>query len=83
MKKSDKLLKLKVELGGAERSSFRESTKWYEPKDLIGKKVILVSNLAPAKLRGEMSEGMILAADNGDAARVFLGRRRPTGSKIR
>ncbi len=84
VKRSDKLLKLKVELGGATRQVLSGIHKWYEPADLIGKKIIFVSNLAPAKFCGEKSEGMILAADNGDSARViFIDDDVPTGSKIR
>jgi len=82
--KSDKLLKLKVELGGETRQVVSGISKWYKPEELIGKKIILVANLAPAKLRGEISEGMILAADVGDAARViFVDDDVPTGAKVR
>ena len=82
--KSDKLLKLQVEMGGETRQVVSGISKWYKPEDLIGKKVILVANLAPAKLRGEISEGMILAADVGDTARVvFVDDNVPTGAKIR
>ncbi len=82
--KSDKLLKLKVDLGGETRQVVSGIRKWYEPGDLVGKNVILVSNLAPAKLRGEESRGMILAADSGDAARViFVDGDVAPGSKIR
>jgi len=82
--KSDKLLKLKVEMGGETRQVVSGISKWYKPEDLTGKKVILVANLAPAKLRGEISEGMILAADVGDTARViFVDDEVPTGAKIR
>jgi len=82
--KSDKLLKLTVELGGEKRQVVSGIHKWYKPEDIIGKKVILVANLAPAKLRGEVSEGMILAADAGDAARViFVDDDIPTDAKIR
>lgn len=82
--KSDKLLKLKVEMGGETRHVVSGIRKWYKPEDLIGKKVILVANLAPAKLRGELSEGMILAADADDAARViFVDDDIEAGAKIR
>jgi methionyl-tRNA synthetase len=82
--KSDKLLKLKVDLGGETRQVVSGIRKWYEPSDLIGKNVILVSNLVPAKLRGEESQGMILAADSGDSARViFVDGDVAPGAKIR
>ena len=57
---------------------------WYEPADLVGKTVAVVANLKPAKLRGVMSEGMILAADIGDSAKViFLDESVPAGARIR
>ena len=58
--------------------------KWYQPEDLIGKKVIVVANLAPAKLCGVESEGMIVAADVGEDARViFIDKDVPNGAKLR
>ncbi len=82
--KSDKLLKLKVDLGNEIRQVVSGIRKWYQPADLIGKNVILVANLAPAKLRGEESQGMILAADSGESARViFVDGDIAPGSKIR
>ena len=82
--KSDKLYKLKVDLGGENRQVVSGIRKWYTPEELIGKNVILVSNLAPAKLRGEESCGMILAADEGEKARViFVDGDIPPGVKIR
>ena len=58
--------------------------KWYAPEDLIGKKVIVVANLAPAKLCGAESNGMIVAADVGEDARViFVDKDIPNGSKLR
>lgn len=59
--------------------------KWHTPEDLIGKKIILVANLKPAKLRGVESNGMILAADveDGAAKVLFVDDSIPTGSKIR
>lgn len=81
--KADKLLCLKLEVAGEERTVVSGIAKWYKPDDLIGKKVALVYNLQPAKLRGVESCGMILAASVGDAARViFFDDDVPTGSKI-
>ena len=58
--------------------------KSYKPEDLIGKTVMLVDNLAPAKLRGELSEGMLLAADTDNGPKVvFLDDSIPAGAKIR
>lgn len=58
---------------------------WYEPDMLIGKKVVVVANLKPAKLRGVESNGMILAADAGenDVKVLFLDESIPCGSVIR
>lgn len=66
IKGANKLLKLKVDLGGEIRQVVSGIAKWYEPEKLIGKKVILVANLKPVKLRGEDSRGMILAASDID-----------------
>jgi len=61
--KSDKLLKLQLDLGYTKRQVLSGIAKWYKPEDLIGKTVMVVANLKPAKLRGELSEGMVVAAD--------------------
>ena len=67
MKGAKKLLKLKVDLGNEIRQVISGIAEYYAPKDIIGKKVILVANLKSAKLRGEVSQGMILAAATKDA----------------
>ncbi len=64
MKKSKKLLKLKVDLGGEIRQVISGIAQNYKPEDLIGKYVVLVANLKPVTLRGELSQGMIIAAAN-------------------
>ncbi len=66
VKKSDKLLRLIVDTGDSTRQIVSGIAKQYTPDELIGKKVILVANLAPAKLRGVESHGMLLAADMPD-----------------
>lgn len=84
VKKSDKLLCLKLDIGKETRQVVSGIAQWYAPEDLMGKKVVLVSNLAPAKLRGVESQGMILAADVEDRASVvFLDDQVPPGAKIR
>ena len=60
---SDKLLKFKLDAGGEERQIVSGIAKWYSPEKLIGKTVVFVSNLKPAKLKGIISEGMILSAE--------------------
>lgn len=64
IKKSNKLLKLKVELKNESRQIIAGIAQSYSPVELINKKVVIVSNLKPAKLFGELSEGMILAVEN-------------------
>ena len=85
VKKSDKLLCLQVDIGREKRQIVSGIAQWYKAEDLIGKSVIVIENLKPAKLRGVMSQGMILAADTGeDAATViFADDALLPGSKIR
>jgi methionyl-tRNA synthetase len=63
---SNKLLKLQVDLGEEKRQLVAGIGKHYQPEDLIGKKIIIVANLEPAKIFGVESNGMILAASNAD-----------------
>lgn len=86
VKKAKNLLKLTLDDGsGVDRTVASGIAKWYTPDELVGKKVIAVSNLKPATLCGVESQGMILAADAGeDAVKVvFLDSSIPNGSKIR
>ena len=83
MKKAKKLLKLQVDLGYEKRQVLSGIAKDYEPEALIGKKVALVSNLAPATLCGELSEGMILATGSDKIRVVFLDDETPLGDRIR
>ena len=85
VEKSDKLLKLQLDDGQGGRQVVSGIAKWYQPTDLVGKKVIIVSNLKPVKLRGVESNGMILAADcpNDDVKVIFVDDSIPQGSKIR
>ena len=64
MSGSKKLLKSQVQIGGEVRQIISGIAKYYTPEEMTGKKVIVVTNLKPAKLNGEMSEGMILAASD-------------------
>ncbi|MBO8164861.1 MAG: methionine--tRNA ligase [Brevibacillus sp.] len=63
---ADKLLILQLDVGDEQRQVVSGIAKYYAPEELIGKKVLLVANLKPVKLRGELSQGMILAASSGD-----------------
>ncbi|WEK55578.1 MAG: methionine--tRNA ligase [Candidatus Cohnella colombiensis] len=64
--KADKLLKLQLDLGFEVRQVVSGIAKHYTPEEMVGRKVICVTNLKPVKLRGEMSQGMILVASQGD-----------------
>lgn len=66
VKKADKLFKLQLDLGTEQRQVVSGIAKFYTPEELVGRKVICVTNLKPVKLRGEESKGMILAASHGD-----------------
>lgn len=82
--KADKLLKLTLSLGEGvpERQVVSGIAPWYAPADLVGKHVVLVANLKPAKLRGVRSEGMILAADDGKDLKI-LEVDMPAGTEVR
>lgn len=66
VKKSNKLLKIQVDLGYEKRQIISGIAQFYAPEDIIGKKVAVVTNLKPAKLMGQKSEGMILSAEKDD-----------------
>ncbi|MBQ2241305.1 MAG: methionine--tRNA ligase subunit beta, partial [Clostridia bacterium] len=81
--KAKKLLKLKVDLGYETRQVVSGIAKFYKPEDLIGKKIILVANLAPAKLCGVESEGMLLASGEETVRVIFLDPETPLGERVR
>ena len=64
--KSEKLLKLKVSLGDSERQIVAGIAQHYKPDGLVGKKIVVVANLQPAKIMGQESQGMLLAASEGN-----------------
>ena len=64
VEKADKLLKLKIDTGDGTRTLVAGIALFYKPEDLVGRKIIIVKNLKPAKLRGILSQGMILAASD-------------------
>lgn len=72
MPKADKLLILRLRVGDSERTVVSGIAQYYQPEELIGKKVVIVANLKPAKLRGTMSEGMILAASDDERVEVLM-----------
>lgn len=81
--KSDKLLKFQLDFGTEKRQILSGIAKFYKPEDLIGKKLVCVTNLKPRKIMGEISEGMILSSSKNDGLTVLtvLGEI-PNGSKV-
>ena len=71
VKKADKLLKLQVDLGTEQRQVVSGIAQYYTPDEIIGKKIIVVTNLKPVKLRGEASNGMILCANEDDRITII------------
>ncbi|BAA79648.2 tRNA-binding protein [Aeropyrum pernix K1] len=69
---SKKLLKLIVDIGGEERQVLAGIAKWYSPEELVGRLVIVVANLQPKRMAGEVSQGMVLAAPCGDSEKPVL-----------
>ncbi len=85
IKRSNKLLKIFVEVGEQKKQIIAGIAKNYEPETLINKKVVIVSNLQPAKLFGELSEGMILALEDagGRLSVLEVNESIPSGSEVR
>jgi methionyl-tRNA synthetase len=79
--KADKLLKLQLDVGGKPRQILAGIAQHYQPEDLIGRTLIIVANLEPRKLRGEVSEGMLLAATEDEDV-VILTTLRPVRSGL-
>jgi methionyl-tRNA synthetase len=84
VKGADRLLKLQLDLGYERRQVVSGIAEHYKPEELIGRKLVLVANLKPAKLRGELSQGMILAASEGDTVKVVEApREMPNGAIVK
>jgi methionyl-tRNA synthetase len=85
VEKADKLLKLKIRVGNEERQLIAGIALQYKPEELIGKKVVIVANLQPAKIRGLESQGMILAAstEDGKLAIIVPEREIASGAKVK
>lgn len=82
--KATKLLKLQVDLGYEQRQVVSGIAEHYKPEDLIGMKVIVVANLKPVKLRGELSQGMILAgSEDGILKLATVDQALPNGAKVK
>jgi len=84
--KADKLLRLEVDLGYEKRQILAGIAQYYEPEKLIGRKIVIVANLAPRKMRGLESNGMLLAASlSPDGAPVLAGflEEVPLGARLK
>jgi methionyl-tRNA synthetase len=83
--KADKLLRLEVDLGYEKRQILAGIAEYYEPEKLIGRKIVVVANLAPRKMRGLESNGMLLAASLEDGAPVLAGflEEVPLGARLK
>ena len=83
VEKTDKLLKLTVKLGNETRTVVSGIAKSYTPEEMVGKQVVLVANLKSAKLRGIVSEGMVLCASDGDKVVLVTPERKvESGSEV-
>ena len=83
--KSEKLIKLQIEIGSEKRQILAGIAQYYKPEDLVGKSIVVVANLQPAKLMGQESQGMLLAANDpaGKITVVSISEDVPAGSVVR
>ncbi len=84
--KADKLLRLEVDLGYEKRQILSGIAEWYTPEELIGRRIVVIANLAPRKMRGLESHGMLLAASNGENGKPILatfGEEIALGSRLK
>ena len=84
--KADKLLRLEVDLGYEKRQILSGIAEWYQPEELIGRNIVVIANLAPRKMRGLESHGMLLAASHGENGKPVLatfGEEIALGSRLR
>ena len=84
--KADKLLRLEVDLGHEKRQILSGIAEWYTPEDLIGRRIVVITNLAPRKMRGLESHGMLLAASEGEGGKPVLatfGEEIALGSRLK
>lgn len=84
VEKTDKLMKLEIEVSGEKRTIVSGIAQHYTPEDLVGKSVVIVANLKPAKLRGIVSQGMILAASQDGVLEVLtVNKDLPGGARVK
>ena len=84
VKKSDKLLKFTLDDGtGTPRTILSGIAKYYQPEELVGKTLVAVTNLAPRKMMGQLSCGMLLSAERGDKLNlVMVDDKIPAGARL-
>lgn len=81
---SDKLLKLQLDLGTEQRQILSGIAKHYQPEDLVGKQIVIISNLEPRQMMGLESQGMVLAAGDGEVVSLLTpDKDMPAGSSIK
>ena len=81
---ADRLLRLQVDLGTERRQIVAGIALHYQPEELIGKKIVIVANLKPAKIRGVESHGMLLAASGAETVSILTPLKDvPVGSKVK
>jgi methionyl-tRNA synthetase len=76
---ADKVLEIKVDLGDEQRTVVSGIAQHFQPEELVGKQVLMLTNLAPRKIRGIVSQGMLLMAENQEGQLVLVG---PNGNGI-
>jgi len=82
---ADKLLVLQIDLGGQRRQICAGLRQHYPPEQLVGKQIVVVANLAPRQMRGQVSQGMLLAASDAANGKVIIispSETLPPGSKV-
>src|SRR5690606_4609045 len=79
---ADRLLVLRIDLGDERRQLVAGLAGVYEPEELVGKRIVVVANLKPAKLRGEVSQGMLLAAHGEEAVGLLLAPDAAPGTRL-
>ena len=81
---SEKLLKLQIDLGSEQRQILSGIAKFYKPEELVGRQIVIVANLEPRQMMGLESNGMILAAGDGETISLLaLDKELPPGTSIR
>jgi len=80
---TDRLIKLMFDLGGEKRQIISGIKPWYQPKDLVGKQVVIVANLEPKEIKGVLSHGMLLAADTSSGPVLVTPEKPvPNGTRV-